>query len=88
MRRETLQNIEPFYDSISHLFFHELEISLVATAPAFIDGWLGAALRNNLHFASAHIITKTRRPLSEGINILLIGKTHPLYNKSEEGFPK
>lgn len=88
MRRETRQNIEPFYDSISHLFFHELEISLVATAPAFIDGWLGAALRNNLHFASEHIITAPDTSLRKVINTLSISNIHPLYNELKGGFPK
>lgn len=88
MKRETQQNIDSFYDSINHLAFHELEISILATETVSIDGWLGAALRNNLLFASEHITTENGKSLLEIINTLPISKVHPLYNELAGGFPK
>jgi len=70
------------------LYYHELVVSIRATADLHIDGWLGAALRNRLLFAADHVNVMGGVSLRQVINLLTIKDRHPLYKKMEEGFPR
>jgi hypothetical protein len=68
--------------------FLELEFSISACDEAYIDGWLGAALRNNLLSAAEHINVIGAVSLRQVINLFFLRQEHPLYSEMKGGFPK
>jgi hypothetical protein len=65
-----------------------LEITISACANVYIDGWLGAAIRNNLLSAAENTCGTKDISLREMIETLTLNESHPLYNDMKGGFPK
>ncbi|WP_106829898.1 CRISPR system precrRNA processing endoribonuclease RAMP protein Cas6 [Parabacteroides pacaensis] len=88
MKQHMHPDINAFYTSIQSLYFHELKICISATDKVYLDGWLGAALRNNLLYAAERVQVGGKISLREIMNILPIESSHPLYKEMVGGFPK
>ncbi|GHT29220.1 hypothetical protein AGMMS49574_05330 [Bacteroidia bacterium] len=88
MNDEFYSNVQSFYGLTNLFGFTELEISMAAGDDVYIDGWLGAALRNNLLFAADNVNVVGAISLRQAIDLLTIRQDHPLYNEMKGGFPK
>jgi hypothetical protein len=80
--------VQSFYGLTNPFGFLELEISISACDEAYVDGWLGAALRNNLLYAAEHVNVIGAVSLRQVINLLPLRQDHPLYSEMKGGFPK
>lgn len=83
-----VQDIEPFYNLIGKLHFHELEVCITATQDVYLDGWIGAVLRNNLLFAAEKVKISGTLSLRQIIEIIPVQENHTLYNELKNGFPR
>lgn len=72
MKQHIQAAINAFYTSIQSLYFHELKIGISATDKVYLEGWLGAALRNNLLYAAERVQVGGKISLREIMNILPI----------------
>jgi hypothetical protein len=88
MKDDTRLSIRSFYELTNPLGFLELEITISAGADVYIDGWPGAAIRNNLLYAAEDTRVAEDLSLRQMIDRLALGESHPLYNNMKGGFPK
>jgi hypothetical protein len=88
MKDSTNLSIRSFYELTSPFGFLELEITASAGADVYIDGWLGAAIRNNLLYAAENVCVAEDISLRQLIDTLALNESHPLYNNMKGGFPK
>lgn len=88
MNEETYSVIQSFYQLTNLCKYHELECCIVPEEEVYIDGWIGACIRNNL-LREAELVNVTG-PLSllDIIHMFPLKKGHPLYKELQEGFPK
>ncbi len=84
----TNPSVQSFYSFITTCSFVELQINITPSEDVYIDGWIGAALRNNLLHAAENINVIGAVSLRKIINILTIKQTNPLYDEMKGGFPK
>ncbi len=73
---------------INNLFYHHLEIRMVATSSTQWEAWSGAILRNNLLKAANQVIVNDKVNLLELIDHFPLTEIHPMYKELKEGFPK
>jgi hypothetical protein len=88
MKDSTNLSIRSFYELTSPFGFLELEITVSACANVSVDGWLGAAIRNNLLYAAENTCVAEGISLRQQIDTLAFSELHPLYNNMKGGFPK
>jgi hypothetical protein len=88
MKDDTHLSIRSFYELTNPFGFLELEITTSASDPVSIDGWLGAAIRNNFLYAAENTRVAEDVSLRQLIDTFALSESHPLYNNMKGGFPK
>ena len=73
---------------IEFLFYHRLEVRIVAKNDGFWKAWPGAVIRNNLLYACANVCIEKSISLLDVLERFPLEETHPLYKNLTGGFPK
>ncbi|GHT12903.1 hypothetical protein FACS189426_17000 [Bacteroidia bacterium] len=78
-----------FLELYGQIYYHRMEIRMIAAADVVFDAWPGSVVRNNLLYAADKIFVEERNmPLRELIDTFPLNVEHPLYKELREGFPK
>lgn len=88
MNKEPNTVIHSFYQLTNQCKYHELECCIIPENDVYIDGWIGACLRNNLLREAEYVNVTGPLSLLDIINVFPLKKGHPLYKELQEGFPK
>jgi len=88
MNKEPNSIIHSFYQLTNLCKYHELECCIIPEEDVYIDGWIGACLRNNLLREAESVNVTGPLSLLDIINMFPLKRGHPLYKELQEGFPK
>lgn len=88
MNENSTHIIKLFYQLTHKCKYHELEIIISPSEDVYVDGWIGACLRNNLLQEAESINVTGALSLLDIINILPLKRTHPFYERMRDSFPK
>lgn len=75
-------------DFCKRLIYYCLEVHISSEREAYIDGWLGAVIRNNLLYATAQVEIPGQGSLLNIIDHFTLKEDHPWYGSLMGGFPK
>lgn len=88
MNKEPNSVIHSFYQLTNQCKYHELECCIIPERDVYIDGWIGACIRNNLLREAESVNVTGPLSLLDIINVFPLKRGHPLYKELQEGFPK